>query len=399
MDILVFNCGSSSLKYRLLRMPDGRELAGGEAQRVGPPTAEPAQIVHRHEGRERILRVAMPDHQVAFTQAMALLTADVSVRPGAIGHRFVNGGAQLRKQAVVDQYVLTELERAAPLAPLHNPPALTALKACTAAFPDLPQVVVADTAFHAQAPEAAHTYPVPLPLARRLGLRKFGFHGISHQYVATEAARFLGLASAEFTGVTCHLGSGGASLCAIVNGISVDNTMGYTPLQGLVMSTRSGDLDPGVVLRLLTYAQGDSEAVHARLNERSGILGLSGASADIRDALRLLARAPERPYRAALARDVSLWRLRKYIGAYLALVGRAAALVFTDTLGETEPEVRARACAGLEPFGIDIDPARNAAPGALPIDIATAASPVRVLVIATNEELAIARSVCLALQN
>jgi acetate kinase len=222
-----------------------------------------------------------------------------------------------------------------------------------------------------------------------LGIRKYGFHGTSHQFVAEEAAKFLGKPFAELNAVSCHLGSGGSSLCAIVKGQSVDNTMGFSPLQGLVMSTRCGDLDPAVAMRLLAAAQGDTGAVEKLLNKKSGVLGLSGASADLRDVLA--GKAGPSGERMDLTAQVVLWRLRKYLGAYLAVVGNPGAIIFTDTLGETVPAVRAHVCAGLEAFGVQIDPERNEHVTAYPSDVAADDSRVRLLVILTNEELAIAR--------
>jgi len=224
-----------------------------------------------------------------------------------------------------------------------------------------------------------------------MGFRKYGFHGTSHRFVAGEAARFLSKPLDRLNAVSCHLGSGGASLCAIVGGQSVDNTMGYSPLQGLVMSTRCGDIDPAVVLRLMAQTSGDAEAVGTLLNKRSGVLGLSVSSADIRDVLTDLSDGNGPSDQALLTAQVYLWRIRKYLGAYLAVVGRADAVIFTDTIGETVPAVRWSVCADMEAFGLRLDPERNERADVLPVDIAADDSPTRILVIRTNEELAIAR--------
>jgi acetate kinase len=250
--------------------------------------------------------------------------------------------------------------------------------------------VVFDTAFHSTIPPAARTYALPAKLARKYGYRKYGFHGTSHQYVAQEAAKFLGIPMAELRAVSCHLGSGGASLCAIVNGKSVDNTMGYSPLQGLVMSTRSGDLDPAIALGLVARAQGDSRAVESMLNRRSGLLGLSGVSADIRDLCATGDGAQDETM--GRAAQVYLWRIRKYLGAYLLVTERPHCIIFTDTIGEKMPAVRWAVTAGLEALGVVLDPLKNAAGLPLPVDLAAAASRVRILAIATNEEVAIARA-------
>ena len=232
--------------------------------------------------------------------------------------------------------------------------------------------------------------PSPDASESELGIRKYGFHGTSHQYVASEAARILEKPLERLTAVSCHLGSGGASLCAIVNGCSVDNTMGYSPLQGLVMSTRSGDLDPSITLNLLARCHGDTSSVSRLLNKKSGVLGLSGFSADIRDVMRETRSGKGDLARFKLATQVYLWRIRKYLGAYLAVIGRADAVIFTDTIGETMPEVRWAVCTDMEAFGLKIEARRNKTTS-LPADVAADDSPVRILVIATNEELAIAR--------
>jgi len=392
MNVLAFNCGSSSLKYRLIEMPAEHELAGGEAQRVGPRTAEPSRIRHQALGRAESLVVEMLDHAAAFERVMRLLTRDSALTPDVIGHRLVHGGDRFRENTLLDARNATNLEKVAPLAPLHNPPAIALIRACRERYPDLPQAIIFDTAFHSTIPEFARTYALPAALCRGMGLRKYGFHGISHQYVCGEAARFLGVPLDRFNAVSCHLGSGGASLCAIIGGKSVDNTMGYSPLQGLLMSTRCGDLDPGVSMQLLARAGGDAGAVDKSLNSRSGVLGLSGLSADIRDVLGGRVSGGAGDARLNRTLQVYLWRIRKYLGAYLAVVGSAHAVLFTDTIGESVPEVRFEVCAGMEAFGLRIDAARNACPGPLPADVAAPDSDVRALVVATNEELAIARN-------
>ena len=237
------------------------ELAGGEAQRVGPPTAKPSVILHHAGQTRRSIEAPMPDHAAAFEQVMRVLMQDPRLIPNAVGHRLVHGGTRFAQPTVVDEEVMAGLETIRDLAPLHNPPAMALMEACRIRYPELPQVAVFDTAFHATIPEHARTYALPRPLCRELGIRKYGFHGTSHQFVMEEAAAFLHRPVDQFNAVSCHLGSGGASLCAIVNGQSIDNTMGYSPLQGLVMSTRCGDLDPAVTMSLLAQAQGDRQKV------------------------------------------------------------------------------------------------------------------------------------------
>lgn len=389
MNILAFNCGSSSLKYRLMRMPEEHELASGEAQRIGPLTAEPSRIVHRAGGAQQVVFVPMADHQQAYDEVMKIVARDTRTKPDAIAHRIVHGGSLFREPTLVDEQVLASLGGIAHLAPIHNPPAIALIRACMMRGGGLPQICVFDTSYHATIPEYARTYALPLRIREGLGIRKYGFHGTSHRYVAEEAARFLGKNLAELSAVSCHLGSGGSSLCAIVDGKSIDNTMGYSPLQGLVMSTRCGDLDPAVTMRLLAAVGADRGSVEKLLNKKSGVLGLSGSSADIRDALS--GRSGASPGRNELATQVYLWRMRKYLGSYLTVVGKPDAVIFTDTIGETVPEVRLSVCSGMEVFGVEIDPARNAHVTNCPADVATDDSPVRILVILTNEELAIAR--------
>jgi len=253
---------------------------------------------------------------------------------------------------------------------------------------------VFDTAFHSTIPDYARVNALPKHLREDLGIRKYGFHGISHQFVIGEAARIVGKPLDAFNAVSCHLGSGGASLCACVNGKSMDNTMGYSPLQGLVMSTRSGDLDPAVALHLLALNYGDSKAVNKTLNNKSGVLGMSEVSADIRDVLRKAAEEGSETSNFDVTAQVYMWRIRKYLGAYLTVVGNADAIIFTDTIGELVPDVRYAVCAGMEAFGVRIDKDKNAAAAGyanLPADVAATDSPVRILAIPTNEELAIAR--------
>jgi len=391
MNVLVFNCGSSSLKYRVITMPGAQEAAGGEAQRVGPPTAKPSVILH-HEGTTRETHeVPMPDHASAFEQVMRLLERESRLVPDVVGHRVVHGGDRFTQPTRVNDAVLANLESFSSIAPLHNPPAIALMKACRERYPDLPQVAVFDTAFHATIPEYARTYALSRQLREDFGFRKYGFHGTSHQFVTEEAAAFLSIPLARFNAVSCHLGSGGASLCAVVNGRSMDNTMGYSPLQGLVMSTRCGDLDPAVTMQLLASSEGDGAKVDKLLNNRSGVLGLYGRSADVRDVVAETSLDSAWDSRMDRTLQVYLWRIRKYLGAYLAVVGQPHAVIFTDTIGETVPYVRRVLCAGMETFGLRMDVRKNLEVSRYPADVAAQGSAVRILVVQTNEELAIAR--------
>ena len=401
MNILILNCGSSSLKYQLIEMPSESVIAGGEAQRVGPVTAEPSCIFHQVKDRRERLDVRMNDHKSAFEEIFRLFQNEIKMPIHAIGHRVVHGGEFLRRPTVVDPETIAILKDCQSLAPLHNPRTVEVIEACRERYPELPQVAVFDTAFHSTIPEYARTYALPGKLREELGIRKYGFHGTSHQFVAEEASSYLGIRMRDLNAVSCHLGSGGASLCAIVGGKSVDNTMGYSPLQGLIMSTRCGDLDPALILRSLHRSNGNGGSTEELLNRGSGILGLSGFSADIRDILSSKKNSgnPEskKLARAELTAQLYLWRIRKYLGAYLAVVKEPHAIIFTDTVGESEAEVRRAVCAGMNFFGVEIDANRNSEASSLPADVATPRSRVRILVVHTNEELAIARCTARAL--
>jgi acetate kinase len=391
-NVLVFNCGSSSLKYRLIHIPSERELAGGEAQRIGPKTAENARIIHRVSGKkEETIYVDMDSHEAAFLEILKLLKREKGLEVDVLGHRVVHGAGIFNENVVVTPKIIADLKRTASLAPIHNPPAVGLIEACYRLYPTLPQVAVFDTGFHSTIPSYASTYALPADIVKRLKIKKYGFHGTSHKFVSDEAAKMLGKPKDQLNAVSCHLGSGGASLCAIVNGKSVDNTMGYSPLPGLVMSTRSGDLDPGVALQLAATSGSGFAQLERTLNKKSGVLGLSGFSGDIRDVINKLHGSDKPEERLETTLQVYLWRIRKALGSYLAVVGKTDAIIFTDTIGELIPEVRMAVCAGMEAFGVKMDEAKNREAKQLPVDVATDDSRVRLLVIATNEELEIAR--------
>lgn len=361
--VLVLNAGSSSLKYQVVDPADGTSEVHGTLERV-----------EDHRAALEELHEAVADAGV--TEADLL----------AVGHRVVHGGARLTSTVVVDDEVLGEIEHAARLAPLHNPPAIEGIRSAWAAYPGLPQVACFDTAFFADLPAPASTYALDRGLAAREEVRRYGAHGISHQYVAAEAERFLGGEGLRI--VTLHLGNG-ASAAAVRGGRPVDTSMGLTPLEGLVMGTRGGDLDPGILLHLMRHAGLGLDELEDLLHHRSGLEGMAGRP-DFRD---LLAAVDAGEQVARTAYDVYCHRLRKYVGAYLAVLGGLDALVFTAGIGEHVPRLRADALAGLEALGIAVDPSRNAdsptGPG--PRRISPDPSPVAVLVVPTNEELAIAR--------
>ena len=369
MRILVLNSGSSSIKYRAY---DGDALLiKGLVDRIGEPGSD------------------VPDHAAGFADLMARLAeAGLSDGLDAIGHRVVHGGEEFVEPSVVDEAVIERIRAQIPLAPLHNPANLTGIEVAYELRPDLPQVAVFDTAFHRTMPARAYRYALPESLYTEHGVRRYGFHGTSHAFVAGEAAAHLGRELGETNLITLHLGNG-ASMAAIEGGRSVDTSMGMSPLEGLVMGTRSGDIDPAIVFHLLREAGMEPSRVEALLNKESGLKGLSGDN-DMRTIQR---RAEGGDAAAALALDVYCYRIRKYLGAYYAVLGRVDAIVFTGGVGENQPGVRETVTAGLERLGIRVDPARNAAADASggPAPIHAEPSEVAVLVVATDEELSIAR--------
>jgi acetate kinase len=363
--VLVVNCGSSTVKYQLLAAEQGRLLAGG------------------------LEEVQARDHREAFVRIGAALRRSGALDRGslaAIGHRVVHGGERFQAPARIDAAVREAIRELAVLAPLHNPANLIGIEVCLEAFPGVPQVAVFDTAFHQTLPPHAFRYAVPDAWYRSFGVRRYGFHGTSHRYVAERAAETLGRPLAALNLITLHLGNG-ASAAAIRAGRCVDTSMGLTPLEGLVMGTRSGDLDPAVALFVQRAGGLTPEAADAALNEDSGLLGLAGTS-DMRE---LLARERAGDERARLALELYCYRIRKYVGAYCAVLGRVDAVVFTGGVGENAARVRSLACAGIETLGIALDEGANAAAAAEVAEIGRAGVRVRALVVRTNEELQIAR--------
>lgn len=367
MRVLVLNSGSSSLKYRLFDLAaDPQMLSAGAIERVGEDGGDAA------------------DHEQALHRVFAELPDD---EIGGIGHRVVHGGETFVEPTLVDQAVVDGIRRLSALAPLHNPANLRGIEVASELRPDVPQVAVFDTAFHRTLPPAAYRYAVPESVYRDYGVRRYGFHGTSHAHVARRAAEALERPPGDCNLVTLHLGNG-SSAAAIAGGRSVDTSMGLSPLEGLVMGTRSGDLDPAVVFHLIREAGMTPDEVETLLNRRSGLLGLSGEN----DLRRVEERAGVGDESAALALDVMAHRLRKYVGAYVAVLGRVDALVFTGGIGQYSALVRERVCADLDGLGIAVDASRNAAAtGRETTDIATAGATTRVLVVPTDEELEIAQ--------
>ncbi|MGN6128455.1 MAG: acetate/propionate family kinase [Humibacter sp.] len=385
--VLVVNSGSSSFKYQLIDADSEERLASGLVERIGETTGHATHDTP--DGHwERSLEI--PDHTAGFA---AMLDAFGEHGPSleahppvAVGHRVVHGGARFFEPTLVTPLVLINIEDLSDLAPLHNPANVQGIKAAQQAFPDLPHVAVFDTAFHQTMAPDAYTYAIDAELAERLRIRRYGFHGTSHKYVSEAAARFLQRPLSELKQIVLHLGNG-ASMTAIDGGRSVDTSMGLTPLEGLVMGTRSGDIDPAVLVYLQRKTRMNVDELDDLLNQRSGLLGLSGRK-DMRDVTKA---SDEDDQRARLALDVYLHRLKHYVGAYAFELGRVDAIVFTAGVGENSAIVRARSLAGLEHFGIEIDPDRNDQRGGGIRVISTDASRVTVLVVPTDEELEIAR--------
>ncbi len=385
--VLVINSGSSSLKYQVVDAVDGDVLATGLVERIG---ATGGVLTHEVRGEKFVLDRVVPDHEAA----MALMTEAFGAHGPqlhevgliAVGHRVVQGGEEYGRPVVIDDDVVRVVTELVDLAPLHNPANLAGIRVARAEFPNLPHVAVFDTSFHSTMPARAYTYAIDAEVAREHRVRRYGFHGTSHAFVSREAARLLGRAPAEANVIVLHLGNG-ASAAAVRGGESIDTSMGLTPLEGLVMGTRSGDVDPAIVFHLARTAGMDIDDIDDLLNKRSGVLGLSGRQ-DMRD---LVAAAEGGDVAAEQALDVYCYRLRKYVGAYTAALGRVDAVVFTAGVGENSAPVRARTLAGLEVLGIELDLDANAAPGRAARDIATPGSRVRVFVVPTNEELEIAR--------
>jgi acetate kinase len=375
--VLVLNSGSSSLKYQLIQPDSGESLADGIVERIGDDGG-------------------VTDHEAALRMAFDLL-AEAGFSPEksglvAVGHRVVHGGEDLYRPTVIDDAVLDQIRELAPLAPLHNPPAVLGIEVARKVLPDLPQVAVFDTAFFHDLPAASALYAIDRDVAQRWGIRRYGFHGTSHQYVSLQAAEFLSAATESMNQIVLHLGNG-ASASAIAAGRPVDTSMGMTPMEGLVMGTRAGDIDAGVLFYLWRTAGLGNEEIEAMLNRRSGMLGLSG-EIDFRVVHQRIADGDED---AAQAYEVYIHRLRKYIGAYLAVLGHVDVITFTAGVGENDAKVRRDALSGLVRLGIELDEHLNDSPARGPRRISAEKSPTTVLVIPTDEELAIARAALSAL--
>ena len=391
MKVLVINCGSSSLKYQLIDMVNEEALAQGLVERIG---IEGSVLTQKVEGKDKyIVKEEMKDHKDAIRLVLeALVDENNGViksmdEISAVGHRVVHGGEKYKESVVINDEVKANIEECFKLAPLHNPANMIGIKACEELMPNTPMVAVFDTAFHGTMPEDAYLYALPYELYEKHGIRKYGFHGTSHKYVSQTCAEVMGRDIKDLKIITCHLGNG-ASLCAVKNGVSVDTSMGFTPLEGVAMGTRCGNIDPAIVTFLMKEEGLSVDEVNDLLNKKSGVLGISGISSDFRDIEDAAFNKGNR--RAQLALRIFEYKIRTTIGAYAAAMGGVDAIVFTAGVGENGPETREKCLEGLEFLGVEIDKEANNVRGKIR-EISKAGCNVKAFVIPTNEELVIAR--------
>ena len=395
MNVLVLNCGSSSLKYQLLNMDTEALLVKGLCERIGID----GYLKHSFGDKTYEAKLSMPDHEAAVKILMDALVDKAHgalksmAEIHAVGHRVVHGGEQFSDSVVVTDEVEQAIEDCCELAPLHNPPNLTGIRACKKIMPGVPQVAVFDTAFHAAMPSKAYLYAIPYDLYERHKIRKYGFHGTSHKYVSMMAAEMLGKPYNQVKIVTCHLGNG-SSIAAVDKGRCVDTSMGLTPLEGLAMGTRSGDIDPAVIPFIMQKENMTAQQVLDLLNKKSGMLGLSGVSSDFRDLTDAENQGNEH---AKTALDLFCYRVAQYVASYAAAMNGIDAVVFTAGVGENDTNVRMRVCEYLGFMGVEIDDKKNSLRGQA-IDFSKDAAKVRTLAIPTNEELVIARDTKTALK-
>jgi acetate kinase len=391
MNILVINCGSSSLKYQLIDTDTEKVLAKGLCERIG---LEDAILNHTPSGKDKVvIHCDMPDHNVAIKEVVNILTdAENGViasleEISAVGHRVVHGGEKFNSSVPINDDVMAALEECIPLAPLHNPPNIIGIKACQAAMPGVPQVGVFDTAFHQTMPKESYMYAIPYEYYEKYRVRKYGFHGTSHKFVARVGAEMFGLDFENSKIVTCHIGNG-ASVTAVKNGKSFDTSMGFTPLDGLVMGTRAGSMDVSAATYIAEKEGLSYKELDAMLNKQSGVQGLTGISSDMRD---IDAAYDEGNERAIMARDMYANRIKKFIGEYAAEMGGVDLVIFTGGVGENSPEVREYALQGLEFMGLEFDAVRNRGKRGTDYEISAEGSRVKAAVICTDEELVIAK--------
>ena len=390
MKVLVLNCGSSSIKYKLYDMTTKEVMAQGGIEKLGLPDSFLKFTLA--DGSKKIIEKNMPEHTVGVELILEVLTnAEYGCIKSldeieAVGHRLVHGGEKFNTSVVITPEVIKQMEACTDLAPLHNPANLKGVAAITKILPNVPQVGVFDTAFHQTMPAHAYMYALPYEYYEKYGVRRYGFHGTSHRYVSRRACEFLGLDYENTKVITAHIGGGG-SITAVKNGKSIDTSMGLTPVEGLVMGTRCGDVDLGAMTYLMEKEGLDAAGVNAVINKKSGVMGVSGVSSDMRDIEAAIAAGNER---AKLALDMFEYRLLKYIGAYTAALNGVDVLVFTGGIGENQMQTRDYICRGLEYLGVKYDAELNSKTRGEEIEISTPDSKVRVVVIPTDEELTIA---------
>ncbi len=390
MKIFVVNCGSSSIKYQLIDMKNESVIAKGLVERIG---MKGSILTHTTVGKDKVkLPSAIPNHVDGVKK---ILTALVDPKYGAIaslseidavGHRVVHGGEKYSASVLINANVMKTVDKLSEMAPLHNPPNIAGIKACQKLMPKVPQVAVFDTAFHQTMPPVAYMYGLKYEEYKKSGIRRYGFHGSSHRYVSAYAAKMLKKPASKLRIITCHLGNG-SSIAAVYKGKSIDTSMGFTPLPGVIMGTRCGDIDPAVVPVLMAKKKMKPADMDKYMNKECGVLGISGVSSDFRDLETAAAKGNKR---AQLALDMFCYQVKKYIGAYAAVMDGVDAIVFTAGVGENDIGTRAKVCEGLDYLGVKLDKKRNNVRGEATV-ISSAASKVKVLLIPTNEELVIAR--------
>ncbi len=392
MKILVLNCGSSSIKYKLIDMKSGESMATGTMEKIG---LKGSVLKHtRRDGQLVLFEGEILEHQVGIEYILGVLTSDKhgSIKDleeiDAIGHRVVHGGESFNSSVLITKEVIDKMEECIDLAPLHNPPNLKGIYAMQDLLPNVPQVGVFDTAFHQTMPDFAYMYAIPYSLYKKYGIRRYGFHGTSHRYVSKRVCEFLNVEFEKQKIITCHLGNGG-SITAIKNGESIDTSMGFTPLEGLVMGTRAGDLDIGAVTYIMEKENIGTASANTLFNKHSGLLGISGISSDNRDLAK--AATVDNNERAALALKMFQYHIKKYIGSYIAALGGLDILVFTGGIGENSDFQREAICSDMEYLGISIDAGKNNGCYGIERVISTDSSKAKVVIVPTDEEFMIAK--------
>ena len=391
MNILVLNCGSSSVKYKLINVDDKKTLAEGGVEKIGIPGS--FLKFRLPDGSKKVIDEVIPDHRKAIMDILNILTDPTygcisSFKEiDAVGHRVVHGGEKFNKSVLINDEVIEKIKECYDVAPLHNPVNMAGIDAITELMPGVPQVAVFDTAFHQTMPAEAYMYALPYELYTKYSVRRFGFHGTSHRYVARRVCDFLGVPYENQRIITCHIGNGG-SITAVKDGKSIDTSMGLTPVEGLMMGTRVGDVDPGALTFIMDKEHLDTKQLSNLINKKSGVLGISGISSDMRDIDAAIAEGNER---ARLALDMYIYRIIKYIGAYTAVLNGVDIIVFTGGVGENQQPLRKAVCEHLSYLGVKIDDAVNASSRGEEKVISAADSKVKVVVIPTDEELMIAR--------